>query len=222
MGAFLSTTLASQQVVAAGGVLSGDFKITSPGPGHYYGILEQYTSALAPIPGSRSYFHYSVALAKWVNSTTDFSVVISTVAGEEGLGAAELTLPNTNCYLYVFLKRITTIIVAGALVVGTTYKIVTVGTTNFTLVGAAANVVGTTFVATGAGAGTGTVCGIPDPDVDETLDYVVLTIVSSSTATQQIDLSSLMGIMISFMIVAMMMGMMTKAVSGLSGPNRLH
>ena len=45
---------------------------------------------------------------------------------------------------------------AGAFVVGRTYRIATVGTTDFTLVGAANNNVGTEFVATGVGTGTGT------------------------------------------------------------------
>jgi hypothetical protein len=45
---------------------------------------------------------------------------------------------------------------AGSFVAGTQYTIYTVGTTDFTLIGAANNVVGTTFVATGAGTGSGT------------------------------------------------------------------
>jgi len=44
---------------------------------------------------------------------------------------------------------------AGKFVVGTQYTIYTVGTTDFTAIGAANNNVGTTFVASGAGAGTG-------------------------------------------------------------------
>jgi hypothetical protein len=44
---------------------------------------------------------------------------------------------------------------AGKFVVGTQYTIYTVGTTDFTLIGAANNNIGTTFVATGAGIGTG-------------------------------------------------------------------
>lgn len=47
-------------------------------------------------------------------------------------------------------------VVATALVSGTTYKIVSLGTTDFTAVGAAANAVGTQFVASGPGTGTGT------------------------------------------------------------------
>lgn len=45
---------------------------------------------------------------------------------------------------------------ATALVVGYTYTILTVGTTNWVAVGATSNTVGVVFVATGAGTGTGT------------------------------------------------------------------
>ena len=48
------------------------------------------------------------------------------------------------------------LVTAGSFVVGITYKIVTVGTTDFTLIGAANNNVGTIFTATGVGSGTGT------------------------------------------------------------------
>lgn len=47
-------------------------------------------------------------------------------------------------------------ITAGSFVVGRGYKILTVGTTDYTLIGAANNTIGTKFVATGVGAGTGT------------------------------------------------------------------
>ena len=49
----------------------------------------------------------------------------------------------------------TTYINAGSFVTGQSYRISTVGTTNFTLIGAADNTVGTQFIATGAGTGTG-------------------------------------------------------------------
>jgi hypothetical protein len=48
------------------------------------------------------------------------------------------------------------IVTAGAFVTATTYRILTVGSTDFTLIGASANTVGTVFTATGAGSGTGT------------------------------------------------------------------
>ena len=47
-------------------------------------------------------------------------------------------------------------VVAGSFVIGTTYTIVSVGTTDFTLIGAPDNNIGTSFVATGAGTGDGT------------------------------------------------------------------
>lgn len=48
---------------------------------------------------------------------------------------------------------------ATALVTGATYQILTVGTSDFTTVGASANTVGTIFTATGTTTGTGTVSG---------------------------------------------------------------
>lgn len=47
-------------------------------------------------------------------------------------------------------------VTAGSFVVGKIYRIVSIGTTDFTLIGAASNTIGTHFVATGAGTGTGT------------------------------------------------------------------
>ncbi len=51
-------------------------------------------------------------------------------------------------------------ITAGSFVTGDEYRILTVGTTDFTLIGASANTVGIVFVATGAGSGTGTATSI--------------------------------------------------------------
>ena len=47
-------------------------------------------------------------------------------------------------------------VTAGAFVVGAQYTIATVGTTDFTLIGASANTIGVAFTATGAGTGDGT------------------------------------------------------------------
>ena len=46
--------------------------------------------------------------------------------------------------------------VAGTFIVGELYTIVTIGTTDFTLIGAASNTIGISFTATGTGTGTGT------------------------------------------------------------------
>jgi hypothetical protein len=57
-------------------------------------------------------------------------------------------ITSIGAWIYKFVP-------AGSFVVGTKYTILSVGTTNFTLVGGV-NVAGTTFTATGVGAGTGT------------------------------------------------------------------
>ena len=68
---------------------------------------------------------------------------------------------------------------AGLFVIGNVYKILTVGTTNFTLIGAASNTVGTIFTATGVGTGTGTAMGGIIPQQT----YYVKTIVDGNEFT---------------------------------------
>lgn len=210
MGEYMSTTITSPQVIAAGGLLVGDFTVKSPHAGHFYGMMEQYTSELVFIPGSRAYLYQAVIGDPYVNDTVHYTVVSPEAADEEATGSLELTLPNTDCYTYLFLKEIASIVVAGSFVVGNTYKILSIGTTDFTLVGAASNTVGLTFVATGVGAGTGTVC-TAEPDTDPTIDYVVIT-VQSTTPTAGIDLSEIMNLMITMMVVMMMMKMMASSL----------
>ena len=86
-----------------------------------------------------------------------------------------------------------TLELAGSFVVGTTYVIATVSNTDFTLIGAINNDIGTVFTATGPGAGTGTAYGytqsglrfewthvpadneIVDPSFTNLVDVFVLT-----------------------------------------------
>jgi len=211
MGEYLSTDIASPQVVAVGGQLTGNFATKAPTAGFFYLLVEQYTSALVLIPGSRAFLYQPVVGGPFINSTVNYAMLTALVAGEEDAIPAVLTLPNTDCLLYVSLKEIAgwlAIIPAGAFVVGTTYKILTIGTTDFTLVGAVSNTVGIDFVATGVGAGTGTACATPDPDTDDTIDYVVITLTSAAPAVGGINMGELMNLMITMMIVVMMMKMM--------------
>jgi len=61
-------------------------------------------------------------------------------------------------------------ITAGGFTTSQEYEILTVGTTDFTLIGASANTVGVTFTATGAGSGTGTAYPLK-PLVSNTIAY---------------------------------------------------
>jgi len=81
------------------------------------------------------------AIASISQSTT--TVTVNTVAAH-GITAGQVITVNA-------------IANATALVSGTTATILTLGTTDFTLIGAASNTVGVSFTASGAGTGTGTV-----------------------------------------------------------------
>lgn len=71
-------------------------------------------------------------------------------------------LPGAQVVVTVLTDTIKTLngvppsVAAGSFIVGQTYKILSVGATDFTLVGAATNNVGVTFLATGVGTGSGT------------------------------------------------------------------
>jgi hypothetical protein len=67
--------------------------------------------------------------------------------------ANRFAVKNVNIPSDVVAATATT---AGSFVVGYTYAITTIGTTDFTLIGATANTVGIIFTATGVGTGTGT------------------------------------------------------------------
>jgi hypothetical protein len=77
--------------------------------------------------------------------------------------SAAVAFPSTgagNIFTSPYVQNCSSIVsksleVAGNFVTGVTYKIETVGTTDFTLIGASNNLVGTEFVATGPGSGTG-------------------------------------------------------------------
>jgi hypothetical protein len=67
-----------------------------------------------------------------------------------------LSLPSTSNWTSVAAGKLTVVETAGTFVVGRSYRITSLGNTVYTSIGAAANLVGTYFVATGAGSGSGT------------------------------------------------------------------
>jgi len=79
----------------------------------------------------------------------------STVINQFGFSATSTLTEAQNNYGFHGAIAAATV-TAGAFVVGKTYKINSIGTTDFTLIGAASNTVGLSFTATGVGSGTGT------------------------------------------------------------------
>ena len=117
------------------------------------------------------------------------TVFVATAAGS-GTGRAQ---PSADCSSKannsaslghdpgVYFRLQTQTVNAGSLVVGTTYTIKTIGSTNFGLVGAPANTVGTKFTANGPGTGSGTVEGFKS--VTNSANYTGFSINSPIGAT---------------------------------------
>jgi hypothetical protein len=82
---------------------------------------------------------------------TSADVLIATYDNIPGLPQPAVT-NNASTIYYEQGNTVT----AGSFVIGRTYMIATLGTTDFTAIGATANSVGQIFVATGVGSGTGT------------------------------------------------------------------
>jgi len=84
-------------------------------------------------------------------------------------------IANNNVYVY---RREQVLLNAGYFVTGQTYTIQSIGTTDFTAIGAVANDVGITFVATGAGTGTGTALQVT---------YAQSTVISGSSTAGSVS-----------------------------------
>ena len=80
-------------------------------------------------------------------------------------------------YYIVDINSLTT---AGNFLIGSTYEIETIGTTDFTLIGASTNTVGELFTATGVGSGTGTATNRSDFVVSETPEGEPVTLTTES------------------------------------------
>ena len=117
----------------------------------------------------------------YTNGTTPVDILVapgaSTTRKVNGLLLYERDTVAKTVKIYSVDSTPTTgLITAGAFVAGNDYQIVSVGTTDFTLIGASANTVGIIFTATGVGTGTGTAAtAYPVVDVtlqvDDTLGY---------------------------------------------------
>ena len=139
------------------------------------------------IPSGELYFGQvggDTALASGDNPVTSCRVKIGTVAEAEGYIIRQ---KGATKYLVADATGVT----AGSFITGNTYIITALGNTDFTLVGGPSSAaVGTTFVATGAGAGTGTVdtigtCVLADL-ADAALTADTMTITYSEPASGQI------------------------------------
>lgn len=114
-----------------------------------------YATGLTTVPTMTDNFKYEVSQGRGSNLAAALAIP------RPPASATKAYLANTmNIINYAnsdFLgQSYGSAVTAGSFVVGVEYEIVSVGTTNFTLIGAASNTVGVSFTATGVGSGTGT------------------------------------------------------------------
>jgi hypothetical protein len=110
-------------------------------------------------------YHYRVKAADFTGNESAYSASASGTTltapegqnGARGAGRWNIGIAAVN---------------AGSFSTGTTYWITTVGTTDFTAIGATANTVGLSFTATGAGSGTGTATPLPTTSSGANTDFV--------------------------------------------------
>ncbi len=80
-----------------------------------------------------------------------------------------------------------TTVTAGSFVTGTTYTIISVGSTDFTAIGASANTVGVVFTATGAGSGTGVAAKDPISHAANSIESTGATLPDEKELTLRIE-----------------------------------
>lgn len=125
------------------------------------GVGTFYINGVAVGSGTdtRTYSTASTTLGTYGGGTFFSGSLVPPVTYNRALSAAEVLLlyetgtPDARDYNNASNS---TTVAAGAFVVGKKYRIASAGTTDFTLIGAANSSVGTEFVATGVGSGSGT------------------------------------------------------------------
>ena len=142
---------------SVGGVtISGDYVVTSVPTATTYTIVASTAATSTTTGGGTVIVQYEYPTGN----------TVYTIGTGWGAGPWSPTIPVTLSNPFSVTSGSSTVNVyypsngfltnAGSFVVGQEYKIVAVGSTDFTLIGASSNTVGTIFTATGVGSGSGT------------------------------------------------------------------
>jgi hypothetical protein len=118
----------------------------------------------------------TIAIDKYSNTsshTVGLEIVEKTITSDDddtmldaSQGTSNYTAPGADRYQISIDLISKSTIASGNIIAGNKYKIVTLGNTDFTLIGAEENAVNTEFIATAVGAGTGTVINVVDNFVE--------------------------------------------------------
>jgi len=120
-------------------------------------VIWNYTT----VSGNRALLIYNYETKKWCEADTDVNFLSTLATSGTSLDALDSAYNVT----------------AGSFVVGKQYTIRSVGTTNYTLIGAVANTVGVLFTATGVGSGTGVAIDMAaSAAASKTIDTITTTL----------------------------------------------
>ena len=172
------TTAFNDAIVAAKAMVHGAQMLNPAGPAQIQGgaiiqlppgriLLSSLTTVsaglLQPVTASIILYDSIQIRGAGVNSTTIYSTANGPVIanaqtnyGSCGMGVSDLTIQG-GISNSTFASSFNSSIAATSMTAGQVYTILTTGTSNFVTYGANTNTVGCTFMATGVGAGTGTV-----------------------------------------------------------------
>lgn len=161
-GTFISSTITPSNLVCNGSVsgtgFTGLVNNTLSAPGQI-GNGTPNTGAFTTLSTSGLATLNSLTVSGATTLVTPNLGTPSTLVGTNITGTANALnagIGVNQTWQNVLSNRNDTVLTAGSFVIGNLYTILTVGTTNFTLIGASSNTVGVVFTATGAGSGTGT------------------------------------------------------------------
>jgi len=138
---YVKTIVTSTQITLSATIGGATISITDINPITTTFMFSPRTSTLRDV-----YFDNGVYIA-----VGDLGLIKSSSDGYTWTVRNSGTIENLNGVNYTFAT-----ITAGSFVIGKSYTILTIGNTDFTLIGASSNTVGITFLATGIGIGNGT------------------------------------------------------------------
>ena len=150
----ITTLVDGTYVNISGDTMSSGANLTFVGGGQVLGLPNTPIGDSAA--ASKYYVDQIAAGLTWKAAVELLSVNDIAMTGATGTlsidGHAALTSASSGYRILITTPSVT----AGSFITGNTYTIASIGSTDFTLIGAASNTVGLVFTATGAGSGTGT------------------------------------------------------------------
>lgn len=161
----LSSTEIQNMRIVVGGALGANRTVTFPAGAGGMWIITNNTTNSYTVTVQTASAGASVVAPQGLNLLV-FSDGTNMYKADSGLISSNSSFQNIEVTETATMQQVLTsptgiTVTAGSFFVGQTYTITTVGSTDFTTIGASANTVGVKFVATGVGSGTGTATTIP-------------------------------------------------------------